>query len=160
MLSFWKTEKGKAIEEISSKSCKRALLWNFCKMSKQLPLVNVRTCNSGFAVNFCVSFIIFFPRGCYTFFNSNQNSFISAIPNISHRGRNTRGENWMLWKGQSEESTIFPDHFPTIFSHFFDNYLYIFLKTEDQTVILRCWTSLNHNWFKTYDTKCNVGRKQ
>ena len=26
----------------------------------------------------------------------------------SHRGRNTRGENWMLWKGQSKESAVFP----------------------------------------------------
>ena len=72
----------------SSKGGKRALiLWNFCKMSKQLPLVNVRTCNSGFAANFLfclcslwkVSFIIFFPRGGHTFLKSHQNSFISAI---------------------------------------------------------------------------------
>ena len=36
--------------------------------------------------------------------------------------------------------------FLTISGHFFDNYLYIFDKTEVQTVILRCWTSLNLNW--------------
>ena len=43
---------------------------------------------------------------------------------------------------------------------FFDNYLYIFHKTEVQTVILRCWTGLNHNWFKSYDTKRNAGEKE
>ena len=36
------------------------------------------------------------------------------------------------------KSPPFFDHFTTISSHFFDNYLYIFHKTEDQTVILRC----------------------
>ena len=46
------------------------------------------------------------------------------------------------------------DHFTTIYSHFFDTYLCIFYKTEDQMVILRCWTGLNHDWFKNYDTKC------
>ena len=36
---------------------------------------------------------------------------------------------------------------------FFANYILIFHKTEIQTVILRCLTSLNHNWYKSYDTK-------
>ena len=36
------------------------------------------------------------------------------------------------------KSPPFFDHFTTISSHFFDTYLYIFHKTEDQTVILRC----------------------
>ena len=53
----------------------------------------------------------------------------------------------------------FSDHFTTISSHFFDNCLYIFHKTELQTVILRCWTDLNHNWFKSYDTKRKWGKK-
>ena len=52
------------------------------------------------------------------------------------------------------------NHFTTISSHFVDTYLYIFHKTEDQMVILRCWTGLNHNWFKSYDTKCNAGQKE
>ena len=30
--------------------------------------------------------------------------------------------------------------------------------TEVQTVILKCLTSLNLNWFKSYDTKCNYFR--
>ena len=41
-----------------------------------------------------------------------------------------------------------------ICSHFFDNYLYIFHKTEFQTVILICLTDLKSDWFKCYDTKC------
>ena len=36
---------------------------------------------------------------------------------------------------------------------FFANYMFIFHKTEMQTVILRCLTSLNLNWYKSYDTK-------
>ena len=28
----------------------------------------------------------------------------------------------------------------------------IFLKTEFQMVIFRCWTGLYPNWFKSYDT--------
>ena len=44
-------------------------------------------------------------------------------------------------------------HFKTIYGHFFANYMFIFHKTEIQTVILRCLMSLNLNWYKSYDTK-------
>ena len=36
---------------------------------------------------------------------------------------------------------------------FFANYIFIFHKTEIQTVILRCLTSLNLDWYRSYDTK-------
>ena len=36
---------------------------------------------------------------------------------------------------------------------FFTKYMVIFHKTEIQTVILRCLTSLNLNWFQRYDEK-------
>ena len=36
---------------------------------------------------------------------------------------------------------------------FFANYMFIFPKTEIQTVFLRCLISLNLNWHKNYDTK-------
>ena len=40
------------------------------------------------------------------------------------------------------------------------NYMFIFHKTEIRTVILRCWTSLNLNWYKGYDKKhINVKNK-
>ena len=42
--------------------------------------------------------------------------------------------------------------FTTISCHFFA--IHIFYKTEVQTVILRCLTCLNLNWFKNYDSKC------
>ena len=77
-----------------------------------------------------------------------------------HRRRNTRGENWMLCKGQSKESVVFPIILWRFLVIYFDNYLYIFHKTKLQTVILRCWTDLNHNWFKSYNTKCNAGQKE
>ena len=32
--------------------------------------------------------------------------------------------------------------------------------SEILTVTLRCWTGLNHNWFKSYDTKWKWGDKQ
>ena len=41
----------------------------------------------------------------------------------------------------------------TISGHFFANYMFIFHKTEIQTVILRCLTSLNLNLYKNHDTK-------
>ena len=41
--------------------------------------------------------------------------------------------------------------FTTTSGHFFANYMSIFHKTEVQTVILRCWTSLYLNWFKSYE---------
>ena len=44
-------------------------------------------------------------------------------------------------------------HFKTIYGHFFANYMFIFHKTEIQTVILRCLTIINLNCYKSYDTK-------
>ena len=44
----------------------------------------------------------------------------------------------------------FYDHFWL----FFHQLYVIFHKTEVQTVILRCLTGLNSDWFKGYDTKC------
>ena len=41
--------------------------------------------------------------------------------------------------------------FTTISSQISAIYINIFHKTEVQTVILRCWTGLYHNWFKSYD---------
>ena len=37
--------------------------------------------------------------------------------------------------------------------HSFANYMFIFHKTEIQTVLLRCLWSLNLNWYKSYDKK-------
>ena len=42
--------------------------------------------------------------------------------------------------------------FPAIF---FAICKFIFHKTEVQTVILRCFTGINSDWFKSYDTKRN-----
>ena len=44
------------------------------------------------------------------------------------------------------------DHFKTISSQFSAIYIIIFHITKVQTVILRCWTGLYLNWFKSYDT--------
>ena len=41
------------------------------------------------------------------------------------------------------------DHFTTISGHFCAIYMKIFHKMEVQTVNLRCWTSLNHDWYNS-----------
>ena len=43
---------------------------------------------------------------------------------------------------------------------FFATYMFIFHKTEMKTVILRCLTSLNHNWYNRYDTKRKNAKTQ
>ena len=45
------------------------------------------------------------------------------------------------------------DNVTSICGHFFAICMFIFHKTEVQTLILRCLTSLNLNWYKIYDTK-------
>ena len=47
----------------------------------------------------------------------------------------------------------------TITGHFFTNYMFIFHKTEIQTVILRCLTIINLNCYKSYDTKHKNAKK-
>ena len=42
---------------------------------------------------------------------------------------------------------------------FFANYMFIFHKTDVQTDILRCCTSPNLNWTKSYDTKRKNAKK-
>ena len=49
--------------------------------------------------------------------------------------------------------TICIFHYSIISGHFFANGMFIFHKTEIQTVILRCLMSLNLNWYKSYDKK-------
>ena len=44
-------------------------------------------------------------------------------------------------------------NFTTISSHFLAIFINIFHEKEVQTVILRCWTGLYLNWFKSYVTK-------
>ena len=51
------------------------------------------------------------------------------------------------WIGQ--DKWPFYDHFWPFFAS-----MILFQKTEVETVILRCLTSLNLIWFKSYDTKC------
>ena len=43
--------------------------------------------------------------------------------------------------------------FTTGFSQCSAIYISIFYRIEVQTVILRCWTGLNLNWFKSWNTK-------
>ena len=51
----------------------------------------------------------------------------------------------------------------TFYNHiwpFFTNCMVIFHKNEIQTVILRCLTILNLNWYKSYDTKHKKPKKR
>ena len=54
-------------------------------------------------------------------------------------------------EGVSKRSRLTNCHFTIISSQISAIYIIIFHKTEVQTVILRCWTGLYHNWFKSYD---------
>ena len=57
----------------------------------------------------------------------------------------------MYVEGVSKVSRLTNCRFTTISSQISAIYINIFHKTEVQTVILRCWTGLYHNWFKSYD---------
>ena len=46
------------------------------------------------------------------------------------------------------------DHCRTISGHFLAVCMFIFHKTEVQTVILKCLTGLNLDWFKSYGLRC------
>ena len=54
------------------------------------------------------------------------------------------------------ECPFINDRVTTISGHFFAICMFIFHKTEVQTVILRCSTCLNLNWFKIYGLRCNM----
>ena len=56
----------------------------------------------------------------------------------------------MIWN----ECPFKNDSVTTISGHFFANHMFIFHKTEVQTVILRGWTDLNLDWFKSYGFRC------
>ena len=81
------------------------------------------------------------------------------------------GQNLIWFKNYDTKSTLMPrkilakskiDHqnlhlingnITTVSGHFCAISLNIFYKTEVQTVILKCWASLNHDWYNSYDTK-------
>ena len=52
--------------------------------------------------------------------------------------------------------TITNAQFTTIAGQSFANCMFIFHKTEFQTVILRCLTGLNLDWFKSYGLRCSL----
>ena len=70
-----------------------------------------------------------------------------------HNGVNSFLKENSLLYSDSIQMTICVFQYSTTSDHFFTNCMFIFHKTEVQTVILRCLMSLNLNWFKSYDTK-------
>ena len=56
-------------------------------------------------------------------------------------------------EGDASNLRLTKVRFRTLSSHFFANYMTIFHITEVQMIILRCWTGLYLNWFKSYETK-------
>ena len=60
---------------------------------------------------------------------------------------------WFQLEGGRQNLRQLNCSFTTISSQFFGIYIYIFQKTEVQTVILRCWTFLYLNWFYSYGIK-------
>ena len=57
-------------------------------------------------------------------------------------------------QSESKQITITNAHFMTISGRVPANYMFIFHKTEVQTVILRCLMGLNLDWFKSYGLRC------
>ena len=77
-----------------------------------------------------------------------------------HRLKTNRCENRTLHFYIEEEKMLISSRFSIISSQLFAIYISIFHKTEVLTVILRCWTGLNHTWFKSYDKKRKWSDKQ
>ena len=67
--------------------------------------------------------------------------------------KNTKDANVCFCTKLQKKRQLINSHFKTIYGHFFANYMFIFHKTEIQTVILRCLTIINLNCYKSYDTK-------
>ena len=86
--------------------------------------------------------------GLYLIWFKSYDTKCSMRPNAILAKSKTLHKNLQLINGR----------FTTIFGHFFANCMNIFHKTEVQTVIFRCLTGLNLNWFKSYDTKCKKNK--
>ena len=64
--------------------------------------------------------------------------------------------NKLVLEGVTKKSRLTNCRFTTISSQISAIYMRIFHKTEVQTVNLRCWMGLYLDWFKSYDSKCNL----
>ena len=51
-------------------------------------------------------------------------------------------------------------NFMMISGHFCANCMSIFQKIEIQTVILSCWTSLNHDWYNSFDSNAKKKKQK
>ena len=58
-------------------------------------------------------------------------------------------------KSDRKRMLLFNNCYKIVSGHFFAICIFIFHKTEVQTVILRCLTGLNYNWFKSYGLRCS-----
>ena len=58
-------------------------------------------------------------------------------------------------KTDPKRMLLFNNCYKTVSGHFFAICIFIFHKTEVQTVILRCLMGLDLNWFKSYGLKCS-----
>ena len=63
-------------------------------------------------------------------------------------------------EGVSKVSRLTKCHYTTISSQISAIYVNVFHKTEVQEVILRCWTGLYLNWFKSYNKNENQAKTQ
>ena len=75
----------------------------------------------------------------------------------------TQISNFILWTGSVMTKWLHNDWFEInvphkwpLYDHFcpFFCHMFIFHKTEVQTVILRCLTNLHLDWFKSYGLRC------
>jgi hypothetical protein len=63
---------------------------------------------------------------------------------------------WVKIYSVSKWNWLINSHYTTISGHLFATCMSIFQKNEVQTIILRCLTGLNLDWFKSYGLKCSL----
>ena len=98
---------------------------------------------------------IYFPKFTFLGVRKSKGTFLLVLGSFWQRIFWLRYHRLFLahLEPDAQNLRLINSRFLTFSSHFSANYTSIFHKTEVQTVILRCWTGLNPNWFKSYDTK-------
>ena len=80
-------------------------------------------------------------------------NFYPSLLNVLDKDKKNKRRLLLILEGGRQNLRQLNCSFTPISSQFFDIYIYIFQKTEVQSVILRCWTFLYLNWFYSYGIK-------
>ena len=86
-------------------------------------------------------------------FDKKQIQLRSIQTLLSYLTKNKTEKAFSHIKTERKQMLLLNDCYTTVSGHIFAVWMFIFHKTEVQTVSLRCLTDLNPNLFKSYDTK-------